>query len=45
MALASTVFQDDYEATREPEHVHAANKCQTHIFDANYKVADLKEIL
>jgi hypothetical protein len=41
MAPASTIFQDDYKATREPQHVHAANKCQTHILYANYKAADL----
>jgi hypothetical protein len=45
MAPASTVFQDDHEATREPQHVHAANKCQTHILDTNYKADDLKEII
>jgi hypothetical protein len=45
MALASTIFQDDYEATREPEHVHAANKRQTRILDAIYKAADLSEII
>jgi hypothetical protein len=45
MALASTIFQDDYDATHEPQHVHAANKCQNRILDANYKAADLKEII
>jgi hypothetical protein len=45
MALASTILKDGYEATCEPHHVHAANKRQTHILDANYKVADLKEII
>jgi hypothetical protein len=45
MATASTIFQDDYEATREPQHVHAANKRQTIILDANYKAADIKEII
>jgi hypothetical protein len=45
MAPASTIFQDDYDATREPHHVHAANKRQTHILDANYKAADLPEII
>jgi hypothetical protein len=35
MATASTVFQDDCDATREPQHVHATN----------YKAADLKEII
>jgi hypothetical protein len=45
MAPASTIFQDDYEETREPQHVHAANKLQTRILDANYKAADLKEII
>jgi hypothetical protein len=43
MAPASTIFQDDYEATREPEHVHATNKHQTLALDTNYKAADLKE--
>jgi hypothetical protein len=42
MAPYSTIFQDDYKATHEPQHVHAANKRQTHILDANYKAADLK---
>jgi hypothetical protein len=38
MALASTIFQDDYDATCEPEHMHAANKRQTRILDTkNYK--------
>jgi hypothetical protein len=45
MAQASTIFQDDYEATREAQHVHAANKRQTRILDANYKAADLQEII
>jgi hypothetical protein len=45
MAPASTIFQDDHDATREPQHVHAANKCQTRILDANYKAADLLEII
>jgi hypothetical protein len=45
MAPASTVFQDDYAKASEPEHVHAANKCQTQILDANYEAADLKEII
>jgi hypothetical protein len=45
MALASTIFQDDYEATCEPQHVHAANKRQTRILDANYKAAGLKQII
>jgi hypothetical protein len=44
MAPASTIFQDDYDATREPPHVHAANKRQTRILDAKYKAADLPEI-
>jgi predicted aspartyl protease len=26
MAPASTIFQDDYDATCEPEHIHAVNK-------------------
>jgi hypothetical protein len=42
MAPASTVFQDDYAETCEPEHVRATNKCQTRILDANYKATDLK---
>jgi hypothetical protein len=41
MAPASTIFKDDYDVTREPQHVHAANKRQTCILDANYKAADL----
>jgi hypothetical protein len=35
MAPDSTVFQDDYAKASEPEHVHAANKRQTRILDAN----------
>jgi hypothetical protein len=42
---ASTIFQNDYDAIREPQHVHAANKRQTRILDANYKAADLQEII
>jgi hypothetical protein len=45
MALASTIFQDDYDVTCEPEHIHAANKRQTRIVDANYKATDLREII
>jgi hypothetical protein len=45
MAPAITIFQDDYEASCEPQHVHAANKSQTRILDAHYKAADLKEII
>jgi hypothetical protein len=45
MALTSTIFQDDYEAAREPQHVHASNKRQTCILDATYKAADLKETI
>jgi hypothetical protein len=45
MAPVSTVFQDDYAKANEPEHVHAGNKRQTHILDANYESADLKEII
>jgi hypothetical protein len=45
MALASTIFQDDYKATRAPQHVHAAKKRQTRILEANYKATDLQEIL
>jgi hypothetical protein len=36
MAPANTIFQDDYEATLEPQHVHAENKRQTRILDTNY---------
>jgi hypothetical protein len=42
MDPASTVFEDDYDKASEPEHVHAANKHQTRILDANYESADLK---
>jgi hypothetical protein len=45
MDPASTIFQDDYDVTREPQHFHAANKSQTRILDANYKAADLLEII
>jgi hypothetical protein len=45
MAPTSTVFQDDYAQASEPEHVHAANKRQTRILDANYEATDLKEII
>jgi hypothetical protein len=45
MAPASTIFQDDYDATREPQHVHAANKHLIRILDANYKAADLPKII
>jgi CBS-domain-containing membrane protein len=45
MAPDSNTFQDDYEVTREPQHVHAANKLQTRKLDANHKAADLKEII
>jgi hypothetical protein len=45
MALASTIFQDYYEATREPQHGHSANNCQTRILDADYKAVDLPEII
>jgi hypothetical protein len=45
LAPASTVFQDDYAKSSEPEHVHAANKRQIRILDANYEAADLKEII
>jgi hypothetical protein len=45
MAPASTIFQDDYEATREPQRVHAADNRQTCILDASYKAADLKKII
>jgi cell division septum initiation protein DivIVA len=44
MAPASAIFQDDYKATHEPQNVHAANKRQTRILDANYKASDLQEI-
>jgi hypothetical protein len=36
MDPASTIFQDYYDATREPQHVHAVNKRQTRILDENY---------
>jgi hypothetical protein len=45
MDPASTVFHDDYDANRVPEHVHAANKRQTRILEENYKAADLKEMI
>jgi hypothetical protein len=45
MAPASTIFQDDCDATCEPAHIHTANKRQTRILDANYKAADLREII
>jgi hypothetical protein len=45
MAPASTLFQDDYGATCEAEHIHATNKRQTRIVDANYKAADLPKII
>jgi CBS-domain-containing membrane protein len=45
VASASTVFEDDYEATCGLQHVHAASKRQTPILDAKYKAADLKEII
>jgi hypothetical protein len=45
MAPASTVFQDDYETTREPQHVHPANTRQTRILEANYEAAYLQEII
>jgi hypothetical protein len=45
MDPASTVFQDDYAKASEPGHVDTANKHQTRILDANYEVADLKEIV
>jgi hypothetical protein len=45
MVLASTIFQDDYAATCEPEHIHASSKRQTRILDASYKAADLSEII
>jgi hypothetical protein len=45
MALTSTIFQDDYNVTCEPEHTNASNKRQTRILDANYKGADLWEII
>jgi hypothetical protein len=44
MDPASTIFQDDYKGTHEPQHAHAANKCQTHILDANYKRLILKRL-
>jgi hypothetical protein len=45
MAPASTTFQDDYDATCEPDYIHAANKRETRILDANYKAADSSEIV
>jgi hypothetical protein len=45
MAPDSTIFQDDYDATCEPENIHADNKRRTRILDANYKAADLSEII
>jgi hypothetical protein len=45
MAPASTIFQDDHDATCEAEHINAANKRQTRILDENYKAADLSEII
>jgi hypothetical protein len=33
MAPVSTIFQDDYDATHEPQHAHAANKCISIIDD------------
>jgi hypothetical protein len=45
VAPASTIFKDDDEATIEPQHVYANNKRRTRILDANYKAADLKEII
>jgi hypothetical protein len=44
MAPVSTIFQDAYNATCEPEHIHAVNEHQTRILDAIYKTADLPEI-
>jgi hypothetical protein len=45
LAPASTMFQDYYESTPQPQHVHASNKCQTRIIDGNCKAADLKDII
>jgi hypothetical protein len=45
MAPARTLFQDDYDATCEPEHIHAANRRQTRILDTNYKATDLSETI
>jgi hypothetical protein len=45
MAPASTIFQDDYDATREPQHIHASTERQTRLSDENYKAADLPEII
>jgi hypothetical protein len=45
MGPASTIFQSDYDATRDPQHVHVANKRQTRILEANYEAADLKDII
>jgi hypothetical protein len=45
LAPASTIFQNDYEATRGPQHFHAANKRQTRILDTNHMASDLQEII
>jgi hypothetical protein len=45
MDPTKTLFLDDYDVTREPQHFHAANKHQTCILDASYKAADLPEII
>jgi hypothetical protein len=45
MDLASSILQDDYDVICEPQHIHAANKCQTRILDENYRAADLPEII
>jgi hypothetical protein len=37
------VLQDLYNEACEPKHVHAANKRQTIIFDANYEAANLND--
>jgi hypothetical protein len=41
----STIFQDDYDANCEPEHSYASYKRQTQLWDTNYKMADLSEII
>jgi hypothetical protein len=44
-SLRGSLLQDDNDATREPQHVHAAHKHQFHILDANYKASILSEII
>jgi hypothetical protein len=42
MAPTSTIFQDDYDAACEPQHVDAANQRKTRILDAKLKIGWLK---